>query len=172
MKSKEIGPRGGGFPSAPPLVSAGPNSFNFMQFLGKFGKIVCWRPPPRELVPPPRGNPSSFTFILKFTQESIHYTRMHSSRMHTTRSSSCLGGLHQAPPRAGTPLDQAIPGIWYPPGPDPLQTRNPPGPGTPLSRTRHPPVNRITDTCKNITFPQLRLRAVKMTNKSESQVHN
>ena len=23
-----------------------PNSFNFMQFLGKFGKIVCWRPPP------------------------------------------------------------------------------------------------------------------------------
>ena len=24
-----------------------------------------------------------------------------------------------------------------------------------------PPVNRITDTCKNITFPQLRLRAVK-----------
>ena len=27
---------------APP---GGPNSFNFMQFLGKFGKIVCWRPP-------------------------------------------------------------------------------------------------------------------------------
>ena len=25
----------------------------------------------------------------------------------------------------------------------------------------HPPVKRITDTCKNITFPQLRLRAVK-----------
>ena len=24
----------------------GPNSFNFMQFLGNFGKIVCWRPPP------------------------------------------------------------------------------------------------------------------------------
>ena len=23
----------------------GSNSFNFMQFLGKFGKIVCWRPP-------------------------------------------------------------------------------------------------------------------------------
>ena len=26
---------------APP---GGPNSFNFMQFLGKFGKIVCWCP--------------------------------------------------------------------------------------------------------------------------------
>ena len=24
----------------------GPNSFDFMQFSGKFGKIVCWRPPP------------------------------------------------------------------------------------------------------------------------------
>ena len=24
--------------------SWGPNSFNFMQFLGKFSKIVCWRP--------------------------------------------------------------------------------------------------------------------------------
>ena len=38
----------------------GPNSFNFMQFLGKFGKIVCWRPP-GELAPPPRGNPRSAT---------------------------------------------------------------------------------------------------------------
>ena len=27
---------------------------------------------------------------------------------------------------------------------------------------RDPPVNRITDKCKNITFPQLRLRAVKI----------
>ena len=27
-----------------------------MQFLGKFGKIICWRPPlPGELVPPPRA---------------------------------------------------------------------------------------------------------------------
>ena len=29
---------------APP-PPGGPNSFNFMQFLGKYGKIVCWRPP-------------------------------------------------------------------------------------------------------------------------------
>ena len=29
-------------------------SFNFMQFLGKFGKIVCWRPPPQRV-----GTPSS-----------------------------------------------------------------------------------------------------------------
>ena len=47
---------------APPPPPGGPNSFNFMQFLGKFGKIVCWRPPsPGELAPPPRGNPGSAT---------------------------------------------------------------------------------------------------------------
>ena len=38
----------------------GPNSFNFMQFLGKFGKIICWRPL-GELAPPPWGNPGSAT---------------------------------------------------------------------------------------------------------------
>ena len=35
-----------------------PNSFNFMQFLGKFGKIVCWRPP-GELARPLPGSPGS-----------------------------------------------------------------------------------------------------------------
>ena len=40
----------------------GPNSFNFMQNLGKFGKIVCWGPPaPGELAPPSWGNPGSAT---------------------------------------------------------------------------------------------------------------
>ena len=38
-----------------------PNSFNFMQFLGNFGKIMCWRPPPEGLVSPPRGNLGSTT---------------------------------------------------------------------------------------------------------------
>ena len=42
---------------APP---GGPNSFNFMQFLGKFGKIVCCRPP-GGLALPPRRNPGSAT---------------------------------------------------------------------------------------------------------------
>ena len=37
-----------------------PNSFNFMQFWGKFDKIVCW-PFPGGLAPPPRGNPGSGT---------------------------------------------------------------------------------------------------------------
>ena len=34
----------GGPGDASPLPG-GPNSFNFMQFLGKFDKFVCWRPP-------------------------------------------------------------------------------------------------------------------------------
>ena len=80
---------------------------------------------------------------------------MDSSRMRTARSSSCRGGLHQAPP-----WEQTRPGTKHPPPGADTHPRDqtpldqaPPGPGT-------PPVNRITDTCKNITFPQLRLRAV------------
>ena len=52
------GSKGGREGRAPP--PGGPNSFNFMQFLGKFGKIVCWRPPLgswrpllREILDPP-----------------------------------------------------------------------------------------------------------------------
>ena len=68
--------------------------------------------------------------------------------MRTARSSSRPGGLHQTPRSRGTPL---------PPGPGTPAGADPPGAGT-------PPMNRITDTCKNITFPQLRLRAVNMAN--------
>ena len=94
--------------------------------------------------------------------------------------------LEQGPPGAGTPLEQAPPGCGPgdPPrcGPgDPLaRPLNIPlgcGPGnlqdmlgyTPPNLLQgmlgyhlqcmlgyHPPVNRITDTCKNITLPQLR----------------
>ena len=47
-------------PSDPVADLRGPNSLNFMQFLGKCGKIVCWRPA-GELAPPPRGNLGSAT---------------------------------------------------------------------------------------------------------------
>ena len=40
--------------------TGGQNSFNFMQFSGKFDKIVCWCPT-GELAPPPRGNHGSAT---------------------------------------------------------------------------------------------------------------
>ena len=39
----------------------GPNSFNFMQFLGNFDKIVL--APPGGLAFPPRENPGSTTVI-------------------------------------------------------------------------------------------------------------
>ena len=45
-------------------LPGGPNSFNFMQFLGKFDKLVCWHPP-GELAPPPRGNPGSATEVVE-----------------------------------------------------------------------------------------------------------
>ena len=34
------------------------NFLNFMRFLAKSGKFVCWRPP-GGLVPPPTENPAS-----------------------------------------------------------------------------------------------------------------
>ena len=44
--------RGGREGRTPPPLR--PNSFNFMQFLGEFGKIACSRPPPwRVHAPPP-----------------------------------------------------------------------------------------------------------------------
>ena len=55
---------------------------------------------------------------------------MHSSRMHTTPSSSHPGGLHQAPPWDQTPLGPDPPGAGTPPGTrlpkeQPPQTRSP-----------------------------------------------
>ena len=67
-------------------------------------------------------------------------TRMHCSRMRTASSlivSPYLVVSHACPP--------------------PATTHAPP----PRATTHAPPVNRITHTCKNITFPQLRQRAVK-----------
>ena len=37
-----------GIPGAPPIAQ---KFLNFMQFLGKFGKILCWCSPPGGLVP-------------------------------------------------------------------------------------------------------------------------
>ena len=47
------------------------------------------------------------------------------------------------------------------PRPYPFPLRPDP-PGTIPHWDQIPPVNRLPDTCKNITFPQLRLRAVKI----------
>ena len=44
----------------PPMAQ---NFLNFMQFFGKFDKIICWRLP-EGLVPPPTGNPGSAPAIL------------------------------------------------------------------------------------------------------------
>ena len=72
-------------------------------------------------------------------------TRMHSSRMCTAR----FNGVY--------PGGCVCPGAVHYPGPK--GRHSPP----PQRQTPPPPVNRMTDRCKNITFPQLHLRAV-MTN--------
>ena len=76
--------------------------------------------------------------------------------MRTARSSSRRVSTRHPPGPDTPPREQALPReqAQYPPG------AYSPGPDLPGADT--PPVNRITDTCKNITFPQLRLRAVKI----------
>ena len=108
-----------------------------------------------------------FAYFLFDCTDSI--TSMHSSRIRTVRSSSFAGGLLQGPPRA------------EPPGSRPPQTRHLPAArhagiahppcckacwdttcnacwdSTPPLQGMlgyHPPVNRMTNTCKNITLPQ------------------
>ena len=91
-----------------------------------------------------------YWFLIDFN----NITRKHSNRMHTTRSLLYRGiSLTVNPPGQ------------RPPGQRPPLDRDPPGQSPPRQRpplARDPPVNRITDMCKNITFPQLRLRVVIM----------
>ena len=111
---------------------------------------------------------------------------MRSSRMHATRSlivSPYLIISHTCPSREQPhtpPSNHACPpGSSHacPPG---SNHACPPGATTHAPRSNHaclpqeqprmppratthaPPVDRITDTCKNITFPQLRLRSVNI----------
>ena len=75
-------------------------------------------------------------------------TRMHSSRMRTGRCSA-----HHFPACTGQGGVSAQ-GVYLP--------RGCPCPGG--SATHLPPVNRITDACKNMTILQLHLRAVTIGN--------
>ena len=95
--------------------------------------------------------------------ELIVMTRMHSSRVHTTCSSSRRGGLHQAPQTRHHP-----PPSRHPPEQAPRRSRHPPEqaspweqgpPGSRPPRSRHPPEQAPlpcgqTHTCKHITLPQ------------------
>ena len=73
--------------------------------------------------------PKDFTFVVfLFLFSKTIETRIHSCRMHTARSSSRPGGLHQAPPREEAPP----------------QRKHPLGGSTPWEEA--PPLNRILDT--------------------------
>ena len=88
-------------------------------------------------------------------------TRMHSSRMRTARGGVCPGGVSR---NVGCPegcvcvsIGMCLPGRGFCPGlcvcPEWC---------TPPHCMLGPPPDRMTDSSKNITFPQLRLRAVTM----------
>ena len=91
---------------------------------------------------------------------NYYITRMHSSRMRTARFSGCLGlsalgrgvclGLCVCPKGGGLPRG-CLPKGCLPRGVHPL----------PIACYDTPSI-RITDKCKNITFPRIRLRAVKI----------
>ena len=91
-------------------------------------------------------------------------TRLHSSRMRTARSSRCPGGVSPPDtPGSRTPLGPGTP----PPGPGTPPEQTPQDQASPQSRPLRagnqphppwsghlPPVNRMTDRCKNITLLQ------------------
>ena len=125
--------------------------------------------PPGRYTPQGRYTPMVNEQVVRILLECILVyanlwtTRMHSSRMHTACSSGHPGGsppgtpLEQIPPRTRHPLFPAYQAPLLGPGtPPPEQTPLPPRDPGPAP----PPVNRITDACKNITLPQL--RAVKI----------
>ena len=113
-------------------------------------------------------------------------TRMHSSRMHAVHSSShrlegglsasVHAGIHPLHPGPGSgPGHSPPPGLGLdttlPPGPVLGQPPPPPGQTLPGLILDSLPVDRMTDRCKNITFPLLRLRTV-ITSKLRQKATN
>ena len=109
---------------------------------------------------------SKISFRAKIVSHEHYLTRMHSSRMRTIRNSSHLPGV--SAPKGGCLLPGGLPGLGVP-GPG----GSAPGGlvwgglvlggcllwggllwgcGIPTYTEADPPVNRMTDRCKNITF--------------------
>ena len=145
-------------PRAPPLLTE-QNFLNFMQFLGKSGKFVCWRPYPSGLAPPPMGNlgsaPDKDRIHLILRRYKLKFLRFMVQEMkqecipvgYVPPAYYLTGGLH----------DRDLPRIENPPDRDPPGQRHPrteiPLDRDPLDRDltgQRPPMNR------NITLPQLR----------------
>ena len=51
------------------------NFFIFMQFSGKIGQIIGWRPPSLGLAPPPLGNPGSATAICNAVSTCVKHVK-------------------------------------------------------------------------------------------------
>ena len=77
--------------------------------------------------------------------------------MHAPQQPCMPPGNHECPPATTY-------APWQPHMPPGNHACPPSNHACPPATTHAPPMDRITDTCKNITFPQLRLRVVKMLN--------
>ena len=104
------------------------------------------------------SEPSLSTGISRtaFTQTTVLKTILHSSRMRTTRSLTVSPSMLCS--RGGC-LVRGGAWSWGVPGPRGCLVLGGPGPGggggIPACTEADPPVNRITDACKNITLSQL-----------------
>ena len=98
------------------------------------------------------------------TFRSLNKTRMHSSRMCTIRCSGHLS-CHACPPATHAPCHTCPLPCMPPTMHAPLHHTCPPfTTHTPMVPLATPTPDRMTDACENITFPQLLLRTLKMTN--------
>ena len=116
----------------------------------------------QERAPPP--GPFFFSFLCSFWQKNCK-TRMHSSRMRTAHSLTvshcilCTPPCNHPPTTMHTPPQPCMPSLqpcmppWQPHMP-PATTHPPKKPHTPQKNHTRPPVNRMTNRCKNITLPQ------------------
>ena len=118
------------------------------------------------MIPAPAGGFSQY-FVLELKERYLtccqevisSLTRMHSSRMRTTRFNGHLyrgeylsqGGVCPGSCVQRVCQEGCVQGMYTPTH---RQTH------IPRSRGRYPPSNRMTDRYQNITFPQLYLRAV------------
>ena len=122
------GSKGGREGRAP--LPGDPNSFNFKQFLGKFGKIIFWCPP-GELAPPPWGNPGSTTanyinYCLQMKFVKVMFLHLSVILFTGGCLPQCMLGYTPLPPRTR--------------GRHPLEQRE----TTPRTRGRHPLDQRQT----------------------------
>ena len=93
------------------------------------------------------------TFRMVIRERPVKSTRMHSSRMHTIHSLNVSCSIYQGGMHAmHAPFDTCPPSCTPPCHACPFPAMHTPCYACPLPAMHAPPVDRQTDTCKNITL--------------------